>query len=274
MANIKISKLRVKPGSRVSLREMDSSEDFGLNRENGEANLAKDLERLEELQYKFYAESSRAILIVLQGIDTAGKDGTIRKVMSAFNPQGVYVKSFKVPAGQETQHDFLWRVHAACPPKGFIGIFNRSHYEDVLVTRVHRKVSDKTLEQRIRHINNFEHMLTEEGTIVVKLFLNISKQEQLSRLESRLEDSTRNWKFSSNDVRERAFWNRYINVFESTLSATSTKHAPWFVIPSDRKWVRNLAVSEILLQTFESLNLKWPRSEIGLDKVRKDLGRS
>ena len=173
MANIKISKLRVKPGSRVSLREMDSSEDFGLNRENGEANLAKDLERLEELQYKFYAESSRAILIVLQGIDTAGKDGTIRKVMSAFNPQGVYVKSFKVPAGQETQHDFLWRVHAACPPKGFIGIFNRSHYEDVLVTRVHRKVSDKTLEQRIRHINNFEHMLTEEGTIVVKLFLNI-----------------------------------------------------------------------------------------------------
>ena len=274
MANIKVGKLKVRPGCKVSLSEMNSSEDFGLDRARGESELEKDLKRLEELQYKFYAESKRSMLIVLQGIDTAGKDGTIRKVMSAFNPQGVYVKSFKVPVGQETQHDFLWRVHSACPPKGSIGIFNRSHYEDVLVTRVHRMESEKVLNQRIEHINNFEKLLTDSGTIVVKFFLNISKTEQLSRLESRLEDSTRNWKFSSNDVRERAFWNRYVNVFESTLSATSTKCAPWYVIPSDRKWVRNLAVSEILMQTLESLALKWPRPEVELGKFRRGLEKS
>ncbi len=274
MPNIKIGKLRVKRGSKVSLSEMNSSEDFGLSRERGESELEKDLKRLEDLQYKFYAESKRSMLIVLQGIDTAGKDGTIRKVMSAFNPQGVYVKSFKAPVGLETQHDFLWRVHSACPPKGSIGIFNRSHYEDVLVTRVHRMESQKVLTQRMVHINNFEKLLTDSGTIIIKFFLNISKDEQLSRLESRLKDSTRNWKFSSTDVRERAFWNRYVNVFESTLSATSTKYAPWYVIPSDRKWVRNLAVSEILIQTLESLALKWPHPEVELGKVRRDLEKT
>ncbi len=274
MPNIKIGKLRVKRGSKVSLSEMNSSEDFGLSRERGESELEKDLKRLEDLQYKFYAESKLSMLIVLQGIDTAGKDGTIRKVMSAFNPQGVYVKSFKAPVGLETQHDFLWRVHSACPPKGSIGIFNRSHYEDVLVTRVHRMESQKVLTQRMVHINNFEKLLTDSGTIIIKFFLNISKDEQLSRLESRLKDSTRNWKFSSTDVRERAFWNRYVNVFESTLSATSTKYAPWYVIPSDRKWVRNLAVSEILIQTLESLALKWPHPEVELGKVRRDLEKT
>jgi len=272
MVKVKIDKFKVKPGSKVSLHKMNSAEEFGLTRERGEYELDKDLKRLEELQYKFYAESKRSILIVLQGIDTAGKDGTIRKVMSAFNPQGVYVKSFKAPIGQETQHDFLWRIHAACPPKGSIGIFNRSHYEDVLVARVHRLESDKVLSQRVENINNFEKLLTDSGTIVLKFFLNISKDEQLSRLKSRLDDSTRNWKFSNSDVRERAFWSRYARVFESTLSATSTKCAPWYVIPSDRKWIRNLVVSEILMQTLESLNLKWPRLNVDLGKVRKTLG--
>lgn len=245
-----------------------------MSREKGEARLQRDLERLEDLQYKFFAEAKRSMLIVLQGIDTAGKDGTIRKVMSAFNPQGVYVKSFKVPSGQELFHDFLWRVHAACPPRGSIGIFNRSHYEDVLVTRVHRKFSDEVLDKRLKHINNFEQMLADEGTVIVKLFLNISKEEQLERLKTRLDDKSRNWKFSSADVRERAFWRRYITVFERTLSATSTKDAPWWIIPSDRKWVRNLAVSEVLLRTLEQMDLDWPRPDVELGKVRRELERA
>ena len=274
MSKINIKQLKVTPGQSVSLKAMRPAEDFGMEREKGEARLQKDLERLEDLQYKFFAEAKRSMLIVLQGIDTAGKDGTIRKVMSAFNPQGVYVKSFKAPSGQELFHDFLWRVHAACPPRGSIGIFNRSHYEDVLVTRVHRKFSDEVLDKRLKHINNFEQMLADEGTVIVKLFLNISKEEQLERLKTRLDDKSRNWKFSSADVRERAFWRRYITVFERTLSATSTKDAPWWIIPSDRKWVRNLAVSEVLLRTLEQMNLDWPRPDVELGKVRRELERA
>lgn len=271
---IDINKLRVKPGDTVSLKKMSPSEDFGLDREASETRLRRDAERLEELQYQFFADARRSMLVVLQGIDTAGKDGTIRKVISAFNPQGVYVKPFKAPAGQETHHDFLWRVHAACPPRGSIGIFNRSHYEDVLVNRVHRRLPDDVLDKRLKHINNFEQMLADEGTIIIKLFLNISKAEQLARLRARLDDSTRNWKFSGDDLRERARWKRYIEVFEHTLSATSTKTAPWWVIPSDRKWVRNLAVSEILKRTLESLKLGWPTPDVSLEKFRRDLGRS
>jgi PPK2 family polyphosphate:nucleotide phosphotransferase len=269
---IDISKLRVKPGDSVSLKKMSPSEEFGLDREAGEARLTRDAEQLEELQYQFFADARRSMLVVLQGIDTAGKDGTIRRVISAFNPQGVYVKSFKAPAGQETYHDFLWRVHAACPPRGSIAIFNRSHYEDVFVNRVHRRLPDDVLDKRLRHINNFEQMLADEGTIIIKLFLNISKSEQLARLRARLNDSTRNWKFNGDDLRERARWKRYVEVFEDTLSATSTTTAPWWVIPSDRKWVRNLAVSEILKRTLESLKLGWPRPDASLAKFRKDLG--
>jgi PPK2 family polyphosphate:nucleotide phosphotransferase len=271
MEEVSVRDLKVKPGTKFSLQDRDPSGTLGLDKDEATARLAVNLERLEGLQHRFYADAKRSLVVVLQGIDTAGKDGTIRKVMTSFNPQGVYVKAFKAPDGQERLHDYLWRVHAACPPKGTIGIFNRSHYEDVMVTRVHKMFPERLLDRRLGHIKNFEKMLVDEGTVVVKLFLHISKAEQLRRLESRLDDASRNWKFSAVDVRERAFWDRYIEVFDSVISATSTKFAPWWVIPSNRKWARNLAVSEIMIKTLEGLDPEWPPAVGNLDEVREAL---
>ena len=208
---------------------------------------------------------------MLQGIDTAGKDGTIRKVMSAFNPQGVQVNSFKEPEGQEKHHDYLWRVHNACPPCGTIGIFNRSHYEDVLITRVHKLIDEDRAKKRFRHINEFERLLVDEGTVIIKLFLNISKEEQLKRLRSRLDDPTRNWKFSSSDIGERKHWDHYMQIYGDTLTHTNTNYAPWWIIPSNRKWIRNLVVSEIVLNALRELKLEWPKPEANLAESRQAL---
>ncbi len=274
MTSLDIKKLIIKPGTKIDLRKLRPDLDLRLTKEDGEERLEKDLKELEDLQYKFFADGSKGLIIVLQGIDTAGKDGTIRKVMSAFNPQGVYVKSFKAPEGQEKFHDYLWRVHEACPPRGSIAIFNRSHYEDVLVTRVHKIISEDKVKKRLGHINDFERMLVDEGTVIIKFFLNISKEEQLERLKSRLDDPSRNWKFSTEDIRERALWDDYIKVFNDTLTSTNTSVAPWWVVPSDNKWIRNLVVSEVIRRTFRDMRLAWPIPEFDLEKARRSLSRN
>ena len=271
MLDFDLGLFRFAEGKKIRLYECAPDEVSGFSKEQSEERLAKNLKELEELQYRLYADDQRSVLIVLQGISTAGKDGTIRKVMSAFNPQGVYVNSFKEPEGSEKDHDYLWRIHRACPPRGSIGILNRSHYEDVLVTRVDKLIDEDSASKRIRHINEFERMLVDEGTVVIKLFLNISKAEQLERLNNRLDDSTRNWKFSDADAREHAQWDRYSEIFGDTLTRTNTDYAPWWIIPSNRKWFRNLVVSEILLKALRDLKLEWPKPTMNLAKARKAL---
>jgi PPK2 family polyphosphate:nucleotide phosphotransferase len=267
MATIKLKDFTVKPGKKVSLSDWNPDDDGGLSKTDGEARLEKNLAEVDELQMKFWANKSRSLLVVLQGIDTAGKDGVIRKVMTALNPQGVTVHSFKKPNDVELAHDYLWRVHTLCPGKGEISVFNRSHYEDIIVGRVHGFLKPKEIEQRQRQINDFERMLVEEGTIVLKFFLSISNEEQLERLHARLDDQSKHWKFSINDVNERAKWPQYIDAFESMLSTTSTEHAPWIVVPSNRKWFRNLLVSEALLGQLSALNMKWPEPTEDLSKI-------
>jgi PPK2 family polyphosphate:nucleotide phosphotransferase len=257
----------VKPGSRVRLKDWDPDDDGGMDKASGESRLAENLAQVDELQMRFWANRSRAMLIVLQGIDTAGKDGVIRKVMTALNPQGVFVHSFKKPSDAELAHDYLWRVHSRCPAKGEIAIFNRSHYEDIIVGRVHGFLAPAEIERRQRQINDFERMLVEEGTIVLKFFLSITSEEQLKRLHARLEDPSKHWKFSVNDVNERKRWPQYIETFEEMLSTTSTEHAPWIVVPSNRKWFRNLLISEVLCREIDGLSLKWPEQADDLSKI-------
>jgi PPK2 family polyphosphate:nucleotide phosphotransferase len=268
MAKLDIDDFAVKPGSRVRLEKWDPDADGGLDKAQGEAALEKNLAELVEAQMRFWANRSRGMLVVLQGIDTAGKDGVIRKVMTALNPQGVVVRSFKKPGEHEAAHDYLWRIHMVCPAKGEIAIFNRSHYEDVIVPTVHGGMKEKEIERRYRQINDFERMLTEEGTVILKFFLTISKQEQLDRLHARLEDPAKQWKFSINDVRERGFWDRYMEAFEAMLSNTSTEHAPWCIVPSNRKWFRNLLVSEALRRAFRDLKLEWPQPAEDLSNIK------
>ncbi|MFM7809857.1 MAG: polyphosphate kinase 2 family protein [Planctomycetota bacterium] len=263
-----IEHLRVKPGDKAGLAKIDPDFCGDLTKEDAEGQLAEDLEALGHLQQQLYAEDRRALLVVLQGIDTAGKDGVIRKVMTGFNPQGCVVTPFKKPAGEELEHDYLWRVHAACPRRGEIGVFNRSHYEDVLVVRVHDLVHGKRLERRYDTINNFERMLDDEGTHVVKFFLWISRDEQRRRLQDRLQDPEKNWKFSEADLKERERWDEYMEAFELALTRCSTDHAPWWIVPANRKWFRNWMVARVLRHTLESFDMKWPKAKIDVSKVR------
>ena len=263
-----IKHLCVKPGSEVDLESIDPEFCGGLDKETARAQTAEDLQALEHLQQQLYAEDKRALLVVLQGIDTAGKDGVIRKVMTGFNPQGCVVTPFKKPAGEEVEHDYLWRVHKACPRRGEIGVFNRSHYEDVLVVRVHELVHGKRLERRYETINGFERMLTDEGTHVVKFFLWISQDEQKKRLQERLEDPEKNWKFSEADLKERALWKEYIEAFNIALGRCSTEHAPWWIVPANRKWFRDWMVARVLRTTLEGFKMEWPRTTLDLSKVK------
>jgi len=214
-----------------------------------------------------YAESKRSVLVVLQGIDAAGKDGTIRHVMSGLNPQGVTVTPFKVPEGAEKRHDYLWRVHNAVPEWGMMGIFNRSHYEDVLVVRVHDLVPKSVWSKRYDQINNFERMLSENHVRIVKFLLYISKEEQARRFRQRLDDKTKRWKFSPADIKEREYWDSYIEAYDEMLTKCSTDRAPWYVIPSNHKWFRNLAVAEILVKVMQDMKLKYPKAAQGLDSI-------
>jgi len=250
--------LRVPPGSRARLARRDPAATFGWEKAAAETELGKQLLRLAELQDRFWAESKRAVLVVLQGIDSAGKDGTINKVMEAFNPQGCPVTSFKVPSAEELAHDYLWRVHRSVPRKGEIGIFNRSHYEDVLVVRVHDLVPKPVWSKRYDQINAFEQHLTATGTTIVKFFLSIDKDEQRKRFQARYDDPTKRWKFAMGDLEERKRWDDYQAAFEDALSRTSTAAAPWYVIPANRKWFRNLAVATILASTIADLKPQYP----------------
>jgi PPK2 family polyphosphate:nucleotide phosphotransferase len=259
--------LRVRPGSKVDLERFDAGQTLGHDKESALATEAELEASLTSLQERLWAEARQPVLIVLQGIDASGKDGTIRKVMDAFNPLGCIVTSFKAPTPVELGHDYLWRVHPNVPAKGSISIFNRSHYEDVLVVRVHDLVHESVWRKRYRQINDWERMLTEEGTTILKFFLYIDKDEQKARLQARLSDPTRNWKFSTGDLPERALWDRYIEAFEECLERTSTAAAPWYLVPANRKWFRNLAVSRIVEETFERLDPQYPPPAPGIDKV-------
>jgi PPK2 family polyphosphate:nucleotide phosphotransferase len=250
--------LRVEPGTRVRLEGQDHGATHGWHKAEAQPELAKQLERLATLQDRFWAEAKRSVLVVLQGIDAAGKDGTIKKVMTAFNPQGTPVTAFKVPSAEELAHDYLWRVHKAVPRKGEIGIFNRSHYEEVLVVRVHELVSRKVWSKRYAEINAFERHLVDNGTTIVKFFLAIDRDEQRDRFQARYDDPTKRWKFSMGDLEERKRWDDYQAAFDDALSKTSTAEAPWYVIPANRNWFRNLAVASILADTIADLKPAYP----------------
>jgi PPK2 family polyphosphate:nucleotide phosphotransferase len=250
--------LRVDPGTTVRLDQHDPSETFGHDKASAAGLLAEGLDRLSALQDRLWAESRHAVLVVLQGIDAAGKDGTIRHVMGAFNPQGCTVTPFGVPTPVELSHDYLWRVHRRTPARGEIAVFNRSHYEDVLVVRVRELVPADVWARRYDEINAFERHLAANGTTIVKLFLWIDRDEQRARLQARYDDPTRNWKFSMGDLDERRRWDDYVAAFEEALSRCSTAHAPWYVIPANRKWFRNLAVAGILGDVIEELDPRYP----------------
>ena len=250
--------LRVTPGGRIDLSKIDPNDTHGFDKEGGRVVVDSLLDRLTELQERLWAEQKRSVLVVLQGIDAAGKDGTIRKVMTAFNPQGCPVSSFKVPSTEDLAHDFLWRIHKRTPAKGEIGIFNRSHYEDVLVVRVHDIVPKQVWRSRYDQIVAFEDHLAANGTTIVKFFLYIDKDEQRERFQARYDDPTKHWKFALGDLEERKRWDDYIAAYEDALSKTSTITAPWYVIPANHKWFRDLAVASILEATLEGLDPQYP----------------
>lgn len=255
-------KFIVTPGTKIKLKDYDPSYTGDYkNKKDINGQMEKITRQLSDLQKMLYAENKRALLIVLQAMDSGGKDGTIRRVMSGINPQGCDVRSFKVPTDEELAHDFLWRAHRVTPGKGKVVIFNRSYYEDVLVVRVHNLVPEEVWGKRYDHINYFEKMLIENGTVILKFFLHISKDEQKKRFEERLRDPSKLWKFSAADVRERQYWDDYMDAYEDALNKCSTKWAPWYIVPANRKWFRDLVVGETIVETLKDLNMSYPKTE-------------
>jgi PPK2 family polyphosphate:nucleotide phosphotransferase len=263
-------KFVVEPGSKVRLDKIDA--DYSGRHESRETALketANEVERIARLQYLLYADASQSLLIVLQGLDAAGKDGTVRHLFSEMNPQGIFVASFKEPSKEELAHDFLWRVHLRAPADGQVAVFNRSHYEDILVVRVHKLVPRSVWSGRYDLINSFEAMLSEHRTRILKFYLHISAKEQLARFKQRLDDPARQWKISESDYTEREFWPKYMEAYEDAIARTSTKHAPWYVIPSNHKWFRNLAISRIVADTIDEMGLKLPAARVDLANIRR-----
>lgn len=277
--------LLAKPGKKHLVSDFDSSFTGDLSKQDAKEQLAKDIEKLSELQSMLYAQDRYSILIIFQAMDAAGKDGTIKHVMSGINPQGCQVYSFKQPSAEELDHDYLWRINRSLPERGRIGIFNRSHYEDVLIAKVHPEIilsnklpSVETIndidpdfwKRRYRQINDFERYLTENGTIVLKFFLNVSKAEQKNRFMERLDDASKNWKFSSADIKERQFWEDYMNAYADVLTETSTELAPWYIIPADNKWFMRYAVGRIICDRMQQLDLHYPKlSKEGLERLEE-----
>jgi PPK2 family polyphosphate:nucleotide phosphotransferase len=259
----------VAPGSKVRLNDAAAAPPAGApSKDEALAKVAKLGPRMDELQTALYAEGRRAVLVVLQGLDTSGKDGTIQKVFTELNPQGLSVTAFKAPSPAELARDYLWRVHRAVPPKGTVGVFNRSHYEDVLVVRVHQLVPEPVWRPRYDQINRFERHLVENGVTVLKFFLHISRDEQRQRLRARLDDPTKYWKFSARDLEERKLWDAYIAAYEEALERTSTELAPWYVVPGDKKYLRDLLVAEVVTETLERMDPKYPGPPEGLEQFR------
>jgi len=271
MTTMSYSKLfRVEPGSNVDLGKVDASfKDKHESHKHALPEIEAYVEKMHDLQYLMYAEGKRSLLICLQGRDAAGKDGTINHVLSGMNPQGCSVTGFKVPSAEEAAHDFLWRYHQHAPRKGQVAIFNRSHYEDVLVVRVHELVPKKVWSKRYEQINDFEKMLADNGTHILKFYLHIDPEEQLERFKQRIDDPARHWKISDGDYAERPFWDAYTEAFEAALSHCSTEHAPWFIIPANHKWFRNLAVSKIVAETLDALDMKFPQPTVDINEIKQ-----
>jgi PPK2 family polyphosphate:nucleotide phosphotransferase len=265
-------KLIVKPGSEIRLKHVDPGY-HGKHESHKSAlpEIQENLQKMEELQYRMYAENKHSYLIVLQGLDAAGKDGVVRHVLTGMNPSGCVSVNFKQPTKEELAHDFLWRVHPHVPAKGSVAIFNRSHYEDVLVARVHGLVPEKVWSKRYDQINDFERLITtENNTTILKFFLHISKDEQLARFKKRLDDPERQWKISDSDYKERQYWGDYVKAFEDVLTKTSTEQAPWFIIPSNHKWFRDLAISQILVRQMEEMDMQLPKPTVNLTEIRRE----
>ena len=266
---MKMDRYRVAPGTDVDLSSWDprGTAEFPGGKAEGKQYLKELVAELTELQRLLWAEDRHKVLVVFQAMDTGGKDGTIRAVLGPLNPQGVRVANFKAPTSEELAHDYLWRVHAETPGSGEIAVFNRSHYEDVLVVRVLDLVPEERWDRRYGHIEAFEQRLADEGTTIVKFYLHISKEEQKERLQARLDDPAKNWKFSAGDLEHRALWQDYMRAFEVALERTSTDQAPWYIVPADRKWYRNIVVAKTLVDTLRSLNMTYPTAEDVLTEI-------
>jgi PPK2 family polyphosphate:nucleotide phosphotransferase len=262
-----MSKQPLIPKGKVKLADFDTNYTGGYDKQSGRAAEAELEPKLVELQERLYASSTQALLIILQGMDTSGKDGAVKHVFDVVNPNGIRIANFKVPSIDELAHDFLWRVHREVPPKGLIGIFNRSHYEDVLVVRVNELVPEKVWGARYEQINQFERLLSDTGTRILKFFLHISRDEQKERLQARLDDPAKHWKFNSGDLGVRAQWDEYMRAYEDLLTRCSTDYAPWHIVPANKKWYRNLVITRTVVETLESMNLKYPESAEDLSQI-------
>ncbi len=259
--------LRPEPLSQIDLSNFDPSYRADLDKQQGQQWYKDYIKRLKELQPMLYAQGEKALLVVFQAMDAGGKDGTIRNVFGPVNPQGVKVASFKKPTPEELSHDFLWRVHKRVPGNGYIGVFNRSHYEDVLVVRVNNLVPESVWSKRYDHINNFERLLADSGVTILKFYLHINKDEQKERFQSRLDEPHKNWKFSKGDLVVREQWDDYMQAYEVMLSKTNTDYAPWHIVPANRKWYRNYVITKTVVDTMENMDLAFPEPEEGLDQV-------
>jgi PPK2 family polyphosphate:nucleotide phosphotransferase len=269
MATNFTKELMVRPGKKVKLRKYDPDDTLGWEKSHKtNDSIERSLRRVDKAQYLLYANRKTALLVVLQALDAGGKDGTIRHVMSGVNPQGCSVISFKTPSAEEAAHDFLWRIHKAVPEHGYIGIFNRSHYEDVLIVRVHNLVPKEVWSKRYEEISEFEEMLTRNNVRILKFFLHISKDEQKKRFMERIDDPDKRWKVSLADFQERKYWDEYTNAYEDALTRCNTEDAPWFIIPSNKKWFRNLAVSHVIAETLEKMHMKFPAPTVNVKRLK------
>ena len=267
-----IKKYRLEPGSDMNLGDWDPDDTSGFDGDKKESRAAlEDLkEKLSELQEILYAEHKHKVLVVFQAMDTGGKDGAIRQVFQGLNPQGIRVASFKAPTAIELDHDFMWRIHKETPARGEIVIFNRSHYEDVLIVRVHQLVPDEVWKRRYEHIKHFEKLLAEEGTTILKFYLHISAEEQKERLRARLEDPSKHWKFNPDDLKERQRWHEYMRAYEDALTQTSTEHAPWYIVPANKKWYRDWVIANVILETLQDLKMEYPQPKFDTAAALRD----
>ena len=271
-ANEIIKKLMVIEGKKINLQRLSPDYNFSIDEEKAEYVLKQNLKkRMSELQYRLYAERKNGLLIVFQGIDTSGKDSTIRHVISAFNPQSCAVKAFKEPTTEDLSHDFLWRIHKRAPSRGEIVVFNRSHYEDIIQPRVHKTIHKSIWSQRYEHINAFERCLSDNSIKIIKFFLHISKEEQRKRLEERMNDPSKQWKVSESDITERKFWNNYTVAYQDIINRCSNLWAPWYIIPANKKWFRNLVVALVIVDTLERMKPKFPKPTINLSEMTIDI---
>lgn len=259
---------RIQPGSKVKPSDFDPNDTRGAeSKQASEEELPRIVGRLAELQNRLYAEAERSVLVILQALDAGGKDGTIRHIFSGVNPQGCSVTSFKPPSKDELAHDFLWRVHRAAPAKGMIGIFNRSHYEDVLIVRVHNLVPKSVWKKRFDQINHFEELLYENKTTILKFFLLIDREEQKQRLEDRIREPSKHWKVNPDDLVERSHWDEYMEAYEDVLQRCTTEYAPWYVIPANKKWYRNLVISSVVVDAMEKMDIQDPKPPFDVSKL-------